>query len=555
MFNNNKILVVIPAKGGSRGIPRKNVRLLNNKPLIYYSIATAKASEYVDDIVVTTDDDEVTWISEKFGVSVVRRSMDLSTDEVTLEPVVYDAVNQKEKLAFDEYDIVITIEPTSPLIKPKTLDQAIEKFEDFSVDSVISVIDDRHLNWGYDESNQRYFPQYIERLNEEFLPKSYKETGAILASRRSFIHEDSCLGTSIALIELSREESVSIKDYPDWWVAENYLQRKKVAIVVDAYDEIGTGHLYRCMSIASKLVMHDVLFLLDESHKYGINILKNYNYPCIIHDGLDDVILKLRDYNPHIVINDILDTNSDYILNLKNQGYFVVNFEDLGPGSEFADVVFDDLYEHGLSGKNVFTGYKYYILRDEFYFQPKKVITNNVNNVLIAFGGTDPNNFTEKVINAILATNYEGRVNVILGAGYPDKEGLVSKIESNPAIQVYSNVDNIGEFMFKADIIFTSGGHMIYDICSLGIPTICLCQNEREERHVFCSNANGFINMGLGVNVSMEKLITQFIDLVNNHEQRIEMNQRMSSIDLKNGFDNVGFIIKQKYREFKLKQR
>ena len=151
MFNNNKILVVIPAKGGSRGIPRKNVRLLHNKPLISYSIATAKASEYVDDIVVTTDDDEVAWISEKFGVSVVRRSIDLSTDEVTLEPVVYDAVNQKEKLAFDEYDIVITIEPTSPLIKPQTLDQAIEKFEDFSVDSVISVIDDRHLNWGYDE--------------------------------------------------------------------------------------------------------------------------------------------------------------------------------------------------------------------------------------------------------------------------------------------------------------------------------------------------------------------------------------------------------------------
>ena len=555
MFNNNKILVVIPARGGSKGIPRKNIRLLNNRPLISYAIGVARSSQYVDDVVVTTDDSEITLIAEKFGASVVRRSSELASDEITLDPVVYNAMIQKEKLAFDEYDIVITLQPTSPLLKTQTLDKAIEKFEDFSVDSVISVVDDRHLKWGYDDDNQRYFPLYMQRVNRQYLPKSFRETGAILATRRAFVNETSRLGENISIIEVSREESIDIDTYEDWWLAENYLNRKRIAVVVNAYNEIGTGHIYRCLSIASKLVFHEVLFLLDGSHQLGINIVDSYNYPYEIYNGENELFDKLEQYNPQIVINDILDTSTDYVLKLKTKGYFVVNFEDLGTGTEFADVVFDALYEHDLSENHIFTGHKYYVLKDEFYFQPKKIITQNVENILITFGGTDPNNFTERVINAITKTSYEGRINVILGLGYSDKEGLISRIESNPSIQVYTNVSNISEFMFKADIIFTSAGRTMYEICSLGVPTICLCQNERELTHVFGTNANGFINMGLGINVDDSEIMNQFMELVNDYDKRIDMNEKMLSIDLKNGFENIWAIIKEEYRKFELNNK
>lgn len=555
MFNNNKILVVIPARGGSKGIPRKNIRLLNNRPLISYSIGAARASKYVDDVVVTTDDSEIALISEKFGASVVRRSSELASDEVPLAPVVYNAMIQKEKLAFDEYDLVITLQPTSPLLKPETLDRAIEKFEDFSIDSVISVVEDRHLKWGYDDGGKRYFPLYSERSGKQDLPKSFKETGAILATRRAFVHETSRLGDNIDLIELSKEESIDIDSYEEWWLAENYLQKKRIAIVVNANNEIGKDHLYRCLSIASKLVFHDVLLLLDESHKLGIDIVSGYNYPYEVYNGSDDLFDKLGQYMPQIVINDILDTSVEYVLKLKTKGYFVVNFEDLGTGTEFADVIFDSLYEHDLSEAHTFSGRRYYILKDEFYFQPEKIITQNVDNVLIAFGGNDPNNFTERVINAITKTNYEGRINVILGVGYPDKEGLISRIESNTAIQVYTDVSNISEFMFKADIIFTSAGKKMYEICSLGVPTICLCQDERELTHVFCSSTNGFINMGLGVNVDDVDIINQFVELVDDFDKRIEMNQKMLAVDLKNGFENICAVIKEEYRKFELNKK
>ena len=552
MFNNNKILVVIPARGGSKGIPRKNVRLLDGQPLISYSINVAKSSEYVDDVVITTDDSEIALLSEKFGASVIRRSEELSTDETPLDPVVYDAMVQKEKLAFDEYDLVITLQPTSPLIKTSTLDKVIEKFEDFAIDSVITVVDDRRLSWGYDENNERFFPNYIERKNRQDLPKDFKETGAILATRRKFVNEFSRLGTNIDIVEVSQEESVDVTNYEDWWIAEKYLQRKKIAIVPNASESVGTKHINRCLSVASKLVFHDILFLLEESHQLGIDIIEKYNYNYKIYDGKDDLINCLRDYSPDLLLNDIADTSSEYISILRDEGYFVINFEDLGTGSGLANVVFDALYEHDLSEKNIYTGYEYYLLRDEFYFQPQKIITHAVNNVLITFTGEDEDNLTEKVINSILSTNYEGRINVIVGLTYPDLEGLISKYESNQSIQIYQNVSNISEFMFKADIIFSSASKRMYDICSLGVPTICLCQNERELSHVFANESNGFINMGLGVDVEMQQLIDQFVNLVNDYDLRVAMNKKMLSIDLKNGFENMEAVIRQEYRKFKL---
>ena len=252
MFNNNKILVVIPARGGSKRIRRKNIRLLADKPLIYYAINIAKSSQYVDDVVVSTEDPETSKIAEKFGASVIRRSPDLAGDQIPIDPVVFDATVQKEKLAFDEYDIVITLQTTSPLLRTETLDKAIEKFKNFDIDTVISVIGDKHLSWGFNEKDNRFFPLYSERLNQQYLPKEYIETGGIFATRRSFITPNSRLGNNVDLIEVSREESIDITSFEDWWVAEKYLNKKKIAMVVNANNVIGIGHIYRCISLASR---------------------------------------------------------------------------------------------------------------------------------------------------------------------------------------------------------------------------------------------------------------------------------------------------------------
>lgn len=555
MFNNNKILVVIPARGDSKRILRKNIRLLADKPLIAHAIGIAKSSKYVDDVVVSSEDFEIIQIAEKFGASIVRRSPNLAGDRIPLDPVILDATVQKEKQAFDEYDIVITIQPTSPLLKSETLDKAIEKFDNYNIDTVISVTGEKHFNWMFNESENRYYPLFSERVNQDYLPTEFIETGGFFATRRHFLTPNSRMGNNVDLMEISREESINIVSYEDWWVAERYLNKKKIALIVNASDEIGISRMDRCIALASRLLSDNVLFLLDENHQMGIDMVNKFNCPYRVYDGEDELFDLLKRFNPHIVINDVSDTSKDYINRQKQLGFFVINFEDVGTGSEDADLVFDVLYEHDGGFGNIFIGYKYYLLRDEFYFQPKKIVNPNVDTVLIAFGGDDSNNLTERTLESVLGSGYAGRIDVILPFNYSKKEQIIQKYEMSHNVQIYHRVNNISDFMLRADIVFSSAGRKMYEICSVGTPCICICQNGREQTHAFGSPKNGFINMGLAEFLSNEDITNQFKVLWQDFELRQTMNAMMKSIDLKHGFENIWFVVEQKYWAKEFKQR
>ena len=117
-----KIIAVIPARGGSKGIPNKNIRLVNGKPLIYYTIENAIKSKYITDIIVTTDSVEIQLIARQMGVKCKEREKYLCGDKVTLDEVIFDVVKDVE------CDIAVTMQPTSPTLKVQTLDRAIEYF-------------------------------------------------------------------------------------------------------------------------------------------------------------------------------------------------------------------------------------------------------------------------------------------------------------------------------------------------------------------------------------------------------------------------------------------
>ncbi|MDD4594649.1 MAG: glycosyltransferase [Methanobacteriaceae archaeon] len=553
MYKDNKILVVIPARGGSKGIPRKNIRMMNDKPLIAHTINHANSSEYIDNVVVSTDDDEIKFIAEKFGADVIKRSKELAEDNVPLDPVIYDATIKQEEKFNTVYDFVITLQPTSPLLKTSTLNKAIEKLCEGN-DTVISVVDDRHLSWGYDTEDDKFYPLYSKRVNRQYLPKQYRETGSIFATKREFLKEDSRLGEKIDLIPVSPHESIDIDNYEDWWVAERLLMKKRILIKTDASHEIGTGHIYRGLAIASKLVNHDVMFLLNENKEIGINIIKNYNYPYITHKE-DNILGKIKEYEPDIVVNDILNTSSSYIKSLKDEDYFVLNFEDLGGGVKYADLVCDALYEHKIPLKNLYSGHLYYILKDEFYYQPYKEIHPSVKEILLTFGGTDPNDLTKKTLNSILKSDFKGNVKVILGLGYMDKKGIEKEFQDYSNIEIFEDVKNISEYMISADIIFTSAGRTMYEIASIGVPCVCLCQNQRELTHIFGNVENGFINLGLGSEVKENDLINTINDIIDNYDLRMEMSNRMKNVDVRHGFENLMKIVKPKYLEFEKEKK
>lgn len=540
MFNNNKVVVVIPTLNDSTNIPMKNTRLINKKPLIAYAIDIAKNSIYVDDIVVGSDDSEVCMIADLFGATSVLID---NVDKNNINTIIFETLLQKEKKSFDEYDIVIVLSSDSPLLKVESLNKAIEKFEDFEIDSVISVKEDKHLSWSYDIENQRFFPLYSKRDIEENLPLELRETGNFLITRRHFVTPESFLGLNLDVVHIPGVESVRVINYDDFWVAEKEIDKKTIAIVVYSFEEIGTN-VYRCLTLASKLIFHDVVFVLNKNHELDINIINESNYNYVVYNEFSDVLEILKEVDADLVINDVSDSSLEYISSLKDAGYFVVDLHDLGLGIEKADLVFNSFYEHEFNADNVFTGHNYYILRNEFYLQKPKLITKEISDVLIIFEGVDIDNLTEKVLNALISSGFSKRIIVILGVGYPNKEEIISKYAIYNNVIIHEKVNSISNFMIKADIVFTSGSGSMYDACSLGVPSIVLCRDDKELSNSFANFDNGFINLGLGTDVSDEVIVESFYNLMNNFELRQEINKKMLSIDLKHGFENIWSKIK-----------
>ena len=138
-----KILAVIPARAGSKGIPKKNTRMMAGKPLICYAIENALNSKLITDIAVSTDAEEVKAVASKYNVEVIDRPAELCGDDVTLDSVVFHTYCELRKK--QDYDIVITLQPTSPLLKVETLDAAITEHIEKKADTTIAVVNKPHL--------------------------------------------------------------------------------------------------------------------------------------------------------------------------------------------------------------------------------------------------------------------------------------------------------------------------------------------------------------------------------------------------------------------------
>lgn len=537
------ILAVIPARGGSKGIPRKNVRLLCEKPLIWYSINNAKSCKLISDVVVTSDDEEILELAKEYGTQIIKRSSELSEDAVTLDPVIYDALNKMEKKNNKKYDVVVTLQATSPLLTVETLNDAISYFIKSNLDTCISVLNKPHLSWI--EKDGKLLPNYSERLNRQLLPPNYLETGAFLITKREFVKESSRIGEKISVFNVPESESIDIDSKDDWVLCENILKRKRIIFRCEGYKLLGLGHVYRCLLLAYRMTSHEIIFVLSSKSKEGITKISSSNMPYKVIDSDDEFFAFCDSWKADIVVNDFLDTDKDYIIRLKKIIKRVVNFEDLGNGSEYADAVINALYDLETNKRNFYFGEKYFCLRDEFLTSEPKEFSSNVSNVLVLFGGTDPANSTSKLYNCakILHKRYpEIKFNFITGLGYDCSiNNIVSLPESN--IFVFSNLLHVSSLMRKCDMAFTSQGRTVFELASLGIPSVVLAANEREQLHKFAKMENGFLNLGLGRDIDLETICSTFSWLVETNAIRKEMRALMQNHDLHKGTNRCINII------------
>ena len=542
-YNCMKILAVIPARGGSKGIPRKNIRLLHGKPLISYAIENALICGDITDVVVSSDNDEILSIAGKYPISTITRSAELSGDAVTLDPVIHDAVLQMEERKKLRYDVVVTMQPTSPLLKSETLKTAITQFIADDKDSYISVVNRAHLTWSKSESG--YTPNYAERLNRQKLPPLYFETGAFFISRRDCVTPTGRLGTNVSVFEIPEDEAVDIDSPVDWQICDAVLNKKRIVFRCDGHKELGMGHIYHCLTLAYHFIGHEIMFVTREQHREGLEKLRSSFMPVTTIQNDEDFYHFLSEWNADVVVNDCLDTTVDYIQKLKSLTKRVVTIEDLGPGSKYADAVINALYSKNDADKQYFFGEKYHCLRDEFVTAEPKEFSQKVHEVLVLFGGTDPSNLTKMVYSSLPrlhAQFSETHFTIITGAGYSAEEnGILSSDELN--VTVVSDVKRITDYMEKADLAITSQGRTVFELACLGVPSVVMAQNEREQLHTFAEMKNGFVNLGLGINISSDTIERTVSWLIETPQVRKEMRSLMLQHDLKKGVKRIADII------------
>lgn len=529
-----KILAVIPARAGSKGIPNKNIRIVNGHPLIYYSINNAINSKYITDIIVTTDSYDVKIIAKQMGVNVRWRDERLCADDVTLDAVIYDAI-PKDAI----FDYVVTIQPTSPTLKTDTLDSAIKYAIEEKTDTLISAINAPHLSWG--EKDGKKVPNYKERLNRQFLPPCYMETGAFVISRRDVVTKDTRIGKNVDVFEVSEDESFDIDTFENLRTVDAILGKKKVAIYVNGNNTRGTGHIYRALEIADEFYVKPDIYY--DKNQTDVGIFGTTTHNLLPVDGIVDLykICKSKQYD--IFINDILSTSIDYMIGLRSvlPEAKIVNFEDDGEGAESADIVFNALFDK-TAQSNERVGEDYYIAGKSFLFYRPIEIKDEVKNVLITFGGSDPMNYTERLLQIVSQPEFSNyHFIVVLGRAKQNVDEIL-KYNSYENIEVFHDIKDMPEIMSECDIAVTSRGRTCYELAMLGIPTISMAQNRREEKHGFVCQENGFDYIGLDPGVEMIKGNLK-IYLEMSKEDRQGFQDKLLSHDLKSGRKRIMDLI------------
>lgn len=235
MFKEHNILALIPARGGSKGIPRKNIKVLHGSPLIAYTIAAARNSRYIDDVVVTTDSDEIAKIARDYGASVpFMRPSELADDRSKTIDAVLHAVETLEDMG-RTFDAVVLLQPTSPLRTSVDIDCSIETFYShgsLGVASVSEAIENPVLTRRVDPAGVLHpLLPTSSTVRRQDMPKFYHVNGAIYINKVASLTCETSLNDNPIAYVMNAQRSVDIDCFDDFLLAENILEKISSATV------------------------------------------------------------------------------------------------------------------------------------------------------------------------------------------------------------------------------------------------------------------------------------------------------------------------------------
>ena len=226
-----RILAIVPARGGSKGIKDKNIKEIEGRPLIEYTIEAAKRCEYIDEIVVSTDSEKIAKVAKKAGAKVpFLRPDELASDTARTIDVVLFTIEQL-KLIGQEYDIVVLLQPTSPLRDEDDICGAIEKYVSCNMKSLVSVSEVSEspilMRQIVDETHMEKLLNINSTIRRQDMVKYYMVNGSIYINKIEELNSDTSLNDNVIPYVMDRSHSVDIDDYVDIEVMKYYVNKRK----------------------------------------------------------------------------------------------------------------------------------------------------------------------------------------------------------------------------------------------------------------------------------------------------------------------------------------
>ena len=202
------ILGVTPARGGSKGIPRKNIRMICGEPLIAWTIKAARKSKLLDKYVVSTEDEEIAKISRKYGAEIIERPPELATDESSTLSVLQDILKRIDA------EIVVVLQATSPIRNPDLIDDCVRRFLDTGADSLATGFTCKYQEYG------------TSGLRRQDIKGFFYDDGSVYIIKADLIRNGDRFGRKMERVITDREQNIEIDDEFDFWVAEQVLKRR-----------------------------------------------------------------------------------------------------------------------------------------------------------------------------------------------------------------------------------------------------------------------------------------------------------------------------------------
>lgn len=229
------ILGITLARGGSKGVKRKNIKDLLGKPLIQYTIDEALESKYLDEYIVSTDDQEIANVAKSLGAEVpFIRPDHLSTDQASSASALKHAVAFMEEKESKEYDYIVELMCTNPLKISLDIDNCINKIIETNADSVIAVheLEDHHparIKMIIEDKIEDFIPEPNEARRQDLRPKAYVRSGSIYCMKRSYLMELNLRygGPNSRPYILPADRAVNVDTEMDFMICEQLISRKK----------------------------------------------------------------------------------------------------------------------------------------------------------------------------------------------------------------------------------------------------------------------------------------------------------------------------------------